>query len=104
MDLKLSPDILEVKIPKYFLEQEKERRDERNQLIDRQLLQFQETCEPEEEVIQDRSKLDANLTTAIRIIQKNERGRQAIERIIEIKYKMKEQKKEEEKKLKMRLA
>jgi len=38
MDLKLSPDILEVKIPKYFLEQEKERRDERNQLIDRQLL------------------------------------------------------------------
>lgn len=73
-------------------------------MIDKLLQQFHDTCEPEEEVIQDRSRLDANLETAIRIIQKNERGRQAIEKCILIKYKIKEKEKEDERKLRMRLA
>lgn len=68
------------------------------------LIQFHDGCEPEEEVIQDRSKLDANLETAIRIIQKNERGRQAIEKTMDIKQKIKEKEKAEEKKHRQRLA
>lgn len=44
-------------------------------MIDKLLVQFHDTNQPEEEVIEERSALDADIETAIRIIQKNERGR-----------------------------
>lgn len=37
-------------------------------MIDKLLLEFHETNLPEEEIIEERSALDANIETAIRII------------------------------------
>ena len=44
------------------------------------ILEFNENPMPEEEVLEEKSILDITLETAIRIIQKNERGRQGIQR------------------------
>lgn len=53
-DLKLTPDHLEVPIPRYFRkETDKERLDERNQIIDKMLIEFHETCEPEEIIYEE---------------------------------------------------
>jgi hypothetical protein len=41
---------------------------------------------PEEEIIEERSALDTNMETAIRIIQKIERGRQGIVRALKAAY------------------
>ena len=43
-------------------------------------MELTESNMPEEEVIEEKSILDISLETAIRIIQKNERGRQGIQR------------------------
>jgi len=51
-------------------------------MIDKLLEQFHDSSAPEEEVMEVRSTLEANMETAIRIIQKNERGRQGIERAL----------------------
>jgi len=42
----------------------------RNQIVDKFLIDLKETNLPEEEVIEERSALDTNMETAIRIIQK----------------------------------
>ena len=42
------------------------------------MLDLKETTLPEEEIIEEKSALDTNMETAIRIIQKIERGRQGI--------------------------
>ena len=92
MDLKLLPNSLEYPLPHYFREDDpNKKREERNQAIDKLLVQFQETSLPEEEVLEDKFILEANLETAIRIIQKNERGRQGIEWALKFKYKKKEE-------------
>lgn len=52
---------------------------------------------PEEEVIEEKTFLDANQDFIINLIQKNERGRQGIERSEEIKFKLKQLIKKNEK-------
>lgn len=46
MDLKLTPDCLDVPIPRYFREEDKKRLDERNQLLDQLLMDYTETMDP----------------------------------------------------------
>lgn len=92
MDLKVLPKELEFQLPTYFREDDPNKaREERNQAIDKLLVQFHETSLPEEEVLEDKFVLEANLETAVRIIQKNERGRQGIEFALKLKYKKKEE-------------
>lgn len=79
-EMKVTPQVLDLTVPRYIKEQDIQDRDKRNQMVDKLLVQFHDTSAPEEEVIEERSALDANKETAIRIIQKNERGRQGIER------------------------
>ena len=62
---------LEIPFPRYFYNENRKNCDERNQLIDKWLEKFHDTNEPEEEVLEDRTQLDANEEAAIRIIQKN---------------------------------
>ncbi|KAL4506963.1 hypothetical protein ABPG72_001384 [Tetrahymena utriculariae] len=95
MDLKLTPDCLDIPIPRYFREEDKKRLDERNQILDALLLEYTDTNEPQEEQYEDSNTLQADMDTAIRIIQRYERGRQGIERANLAKI----LKKEEEKKL-----
>lgn len=45
---------------------------------------YRGTTQPEEEVIDDNCALDTNQETAVRIIQKLERGRQGIMRLLEM--------------------
>lgn len=92
MDLKLLPNNIEFPLPSYFKEDDPNKaREERNQAIDKLMVQFRETSLPEEEVLEDKFVLEANLETAIRIIQKNERGRQGIETALKYKYRKKEE-------------
>ena len=56
---------------------------------------------PEEEIIEERSTIDAKLDTVIRIIQKNERGRQGIERALIAKLLRKNELKRAEKQRKL---
>lgn len=92
MDLKLPVDSIEFILPRYFKEEDpNKQRDERNQAIDKLLVQFHDTSLPEEEVIEYKAVLEANPETAIRIIQKNERGRQGIEAALKSKYRKKEE-------------
>lgn len=92
MDLKLLPNNLEFALPFYFREDDPNKtREERNQAIDKLLVQFHETSLPEEEVLEDKFVLEANLETAVRIIQKNEKGRQGIEWALKFSYRKKEE-------------
>lgn len=50
--------------------------DEKNQLMSQLLKQYKGYDEPEVEVVQDPFTLDIDIVQAIRIIQKNDRGRQ----------------------------
>jgi hypothetical protein len=82
MDLKLTPKCLDVPIPRYFVEEDRKRLDERNGMIKQMMIEFHDTCEPEQEVIMDSMQLETNSQTAVRIIQKLERGRQGIVRAL----------------------
>jgi len=75
IELKLSPKCLEIPVPRCYKEDNFVERDKRNQMVEKLLVQFHDTSMPEEEVIEERLALDADIETAIRIIQKNERGR-----------------------------
>jgi hypothetical protein len=86
LDLKLTPASLELHLPRFFRETSEESILKRNQLLDKLLIQFHENAEPEGEELIEKSKLDAAFETAVRIIQRNERGRQGIERTIAAKY------------------
>lgn len=101
MDLKLTPDCLDIPIPRYFREEDKKRLDERNQLLDQLLMEYTESMEPQEEMYEDSSTMQADVDTAIRIIQRFERGRQGIERsnLAKILKKEEEKKLERQKKL-----
>ena len=61
MEQKVTPRVLDIPVPRYFREDNQRDRDKRNQMIDKLLLQFHDTNMPEEEVIEERSALDANL-------------------------------------------
>lgn len=46
------------------------------------LLEFHDNNAPEEEVLVERVALDSNINNAVWLIQKLERGRQGIERVL----------------------
>lgn len=73
IDLKLTPKALSIPLPQYF--NDPTPRDEIVRGIQKELGVTEET-----EVVADTVTLDTNLETAIRIIQKLERGRQGIMR------------------------
>ena len=75
--MKLTPKALEIPIPRYYLD--KSPRDQFIEGVIRDLGVVQE-----EEQFAEATTLDTNMETAIRIIQKLERGRQGIMRGIEI--------------------
>lgn len=101
IDLKLNEDALEVPIPRHFLKENKEALDQRNQLHEKSLEQFGKSTLPEEEEIEDDYLRDIDLDTAIRIIQKNERGRQGIDRGYQAIKKHKNDLKKRERDMKM---
>lgn len=80
----------EVVLPRFFCDDLNRRKEYRNQLVEKLLVQLTDTNVPEEEVIEERSVLDASVETAIRILQKVERGRQGIERAELAKHLMKQ--------------
>ena len=66
--------------------------------MDKFLLDLKDTTMPEEEIIEERTNLETNMESVIRMIQKIERGRQGIVRALKATYfKRKEQKKNEKK-------
>ena len=73
-------------IPRYFVNDRSEDKMKRNQIVDKFLIDLKQTNLPEEEIIEERSALDTNMETAIRIIQKIERGRQGIVRALKAAY------------------
>ena len=68
MDLKLTPDCLDIPIPRFFREEDKKRLEERDQLLDQLLLDYTDTNEPQEEQYEDSNSMQADMDTAIRII------------------------------------
>jgi hypothetical protein len=100
-DLKYDPSILEIPVPRYFKEddrlpidldfKEKVERDaddgdkkkepppmsldEKTKLMDKLQETYYGTAEPEVEIVHDPFTLDMDIVSAIRLIQKNERGR-----------------------------
>ena len=88
-------------IPRYFQSDFDKQRVRRNYIIDQLLEQFHDIVMPEEEIIEERSTIDAKLDTVIRIIQKNERGRQGIERALIAKLLRKNELKRAEKQRKL---
>ena len=73
-------------IPRFYVHDRNEDKFKRNQIVEKFLLDLKETTLPEEEIIEERSALDTNMETAIRIIQKIERGRQGIVRALKAAY------------------
>eukprot|EP00964_Phaeocystis_antarctica_P137002 scaffold101488_cov45-Phaeocystis_antarctica.AAC.1 len=76
VDLKLAPDVLEVPVPKYFIEDQARALEEREKLLD--VLQLQAGIDPKKkkEVRDDSMTLES----ALRVVQLNERGRQGRQR------------------------
>lgn len=73
-------------IPRYYVNDKVPDKEKRNQIVEKFLIDLKETSLPEEEVIEEKSALDTNMETAIRIIQKIERGRQGIVRALKAVY------------------
>ena len=82
----MRPSELEMHIPRYFVHDRNDDKSKRNQIVEKFLIDLKETNLPEEEIIEERSALDTNMETAIRIIQKIERGRQGIVRALKAAY------------------
>ena len=76
VDLKLAPEVLEVPVPKYFIEDHARALEEREKLLD--VLQLQAGIDPKKkkEVRDDSMTLES----ALRVVQLNERGRQGRQR------------------------
>lgn len=86
LEMRMRPSEIEMHIPHFFVFDRNEDKIKRNQIVDKFLIDLKETNLPEEEVIEERSALDTNMQTAIRIIQKIERGRQGIVRALKAAY------------------
>lgn len=63
---------------------------QKNDLMSKLFMKLNDTEAPEEEVVQDSLSLMFNIIDALRLIQKNDRGRQGRERIMFIKKKFEE--------------
>ena len=87
----MRPSEIEMHIPRYFVHDRNDDKSKRNQIVEKFLIDLKQTNLPEEEIIQERSALDTNMETAIRIIQKIERGRQGIVRALKAAYYQKRQ-------------
>ncbi|EGR34503.1 hypothetical protein IMG5_009390 [Ichthyophthirius multifiliis] len=80
---KLTPQALHIPIPRHMVEENQEERNKRNQLIEKLMMNYHETTAAEEEQFVDNATFfDNNIQHAICCIQKNERGRQGIERAL----------------------
>ena len=77
VDLKLAPDVLEVPVPKYFIEDQARALEEREKLLD--VLQLQAGIDPKKGKTQARDD-SMTLESALRVVQLNERGRQGRQR------------------------
>jgi len=99
MDLKVDPTSTEVPIPRYFREDNREYFEKRKQLLDQLLIANFGTDNAEEEVVLEAPIVELNEESAIRIIQKYDRGRQGRERCIKAKEFYANQKRDEERKL-----
>ena len=77
VDLKLAPDVLEVPVPKYFIEDQARALEEREKLLD--VLQLQAGIDPRKDKAQARDD-SMTLESALRVVQLNERGRQGRQR------------------------
>lgn len=76
VDLKKTPDCLEIPVPRFFKEVERKRLDERDQLVTTLMKDLAPHGDsPEVEVYASLVPVIQDLETAIRIIQMNERGR-----------------------------
>ena len=84
--MRMRPSEIEMHIPRYFVHDKNDDRAKRNQIVEKFLIDLKETNLAEEEIIEERSALDTNMETAIRIIQKIERGRQVIVRALKAAY------------------
>lgn len=98
LEMRLRPAEIEMHIPRYFVNDRVPDKEKRNQIVEKFLIDLKETSLPEEEVIEEKSALDTNMETAIRIIQKIQRGRQGIVRALKAVYFQKREKKKEAKK------
>ena len=96
MDLKLDPDCLEIPIPRYFAEENRDYLEKRSQLVNKLFISNFNTDQPEEDEHEEMFFLELNLENAVRIIQKNERGRQGRERLILVRNHMKKKKLKDE--------
>jgi hypothetical protein len=74
---------------------------QKNDLMSKLFMKLNDTEEPEEEVVQDSMSLMFNIIDALRLIQKNDRGRQGRFRIMHIKRTI-EQKVADDYKMEMR--
>ena len=83
VDLKLSPTTLEIPVPKYFREEKMQQQEQRNRLVSGYMrLKHQTDSIFIEDKFESPLGLDSmTIDDAIEVIQKNERGRQGIERV-----------------------
>ena len=79
VDLKLAPEVLEVPVPKYFVEDHARALEEREKLLD--VLQLQAGIDPKKGKAQARDD-SMTLESALRVVQLNERGRQGMQRAL----------------------
>lgn len=82
VDLKLSPTTLEIPVPKYFREEKMQQQEQRNRLVSGYMrLKHQTDSIFIEDKFESPLGLDSmTIDDAIEVIQKNERGRQGVER------------------------
>jgi hypothetical protein len=84
-ELKILPEKFEIPVPRFFKDDNPKMFQERDQLLDKLLLDYADTNLPEEEVIVYQDPFELTLENAIWTIQKNERGRQGIEVGLDLK-------------------
>ena len=87
VDLKLSPETLEIPVPKYFKEDIAKRLEQRDRLVSgymRLKLNKENLC-IEDNFVSAQPIENMTLEKAIEIIQRNERGRQGIDRASQVK-------------------
>eukprot|EP01006_Ploeotia_vitrea_P042685 TRINITY_DN66651_c5_g1_i1.p1 TRINITY_DN66651_c5_g1~~TRINITY_DN66651_c5_g1_i1.p1 ORF type:complete len:928 (-),score=183.27 TRINITY_DN66651_c5_g1_i1:1437-4001(-) len=80
VDLKLTPDVLEIPIPKYFLEERQQELEERNKLLDALIKQYGQPQVRDETAQETEPLPQLTPDQAIQIVQCNERGRQGRQR------------------------
>jgi len=83
VDLKLSPSVLEIPVPRYFKEQFQKQLEQRDRLVAgyTRLKHNKDALQIEDKYESPLALENMTLDDAIKVIQKNERGRQGLERV-----------------------